>query len=324
MTIAIDVDSPWLRGAQPNEFRNEEIAPGEYFAVADEPGKRSFGIWQFTGEDAQRVDLGPGVVSPRIEVPTGVDLTKALRAGGLSNFYFTVQRLELAPGAFYPGIARPDTSSYGAAAFQAPDYSWRERELIASLLQLRSLYRSLEEIFQVVHPVQANLATFGNSIRDLIILASTECEAQWKAVLRLNKYGRDKPTRTDYQKLGRPMRLSEFTVILQHYRDFEPLVPFAGWDVIQANAPLPWYDDYNAVKHDRAGSFERATLATALNAIAACWVMIAAQYGYRALRELSDLQDKMRIWYAPRWRLAECYWAEGRGFSPDAEIFYPF
>lgn len=318
MTIVLDVESPWLRSAPSSEFLNDPISPGDYFAVADEPGKRSFGIWKYDGEAAQRVDVGPG---PRIPVSKDADLAKALRSAGL-NHYFTVQRLELPPGAFYPGMARPETTSHGSAAFQAPDYRWRERELIASLLQLRSLYQSLEDIFRVVHPVQSNVATFGNSIRDLIILASTECEAQWRAVLKLNKYPRAKPTRFDYQKLGKPMRLSEFTVILPHYRDLNALEPFAGWDGTNDDTPLPWYDDYNAVKHDRAGSFERATLGTALNAVAACWVMIAAQFGYRALRELPDMREKMRIWYAPRWRLGECYFSAGHGFSPDAEVTY--
>lgn len=322
MTIAIDVEKPRLRSAPPSHFRNDPISPGEYFAVADESSQKSFGIWKFDGEAAQRVDLGRGSVAPRIHVSKDADLSKALRSAGVSDF-LTVQRLELPPGAFYPGMARPDTTSHGGAAFQAPDYGWRERELIASLLQLRSLYQSLEDIFRVVHPVQANVATFGNSIRDLIILASTECEAQWRAVLKLNNYARAKPTRFDYQKLGAPMRLSEFTVILPHYRDLDALVPFADWDGVNEDAPLSWYDDYNAVKHDRAGSFERAKLGTALNAVAACWVMIAAQFGYRALRELPDMRDKMRIWYAPRWSLGECYFSQGRGFSPDAEVAYP-
>lgn len=320
MTIVIDLERPSLRNAPPSDLHNDHISPGDYFAVADERGKRSFGIWQYDGEAAQRVDLSPG---QRIPVSKDADLPQALRSAGL-NHYFTVQRLELPPGAFYPGMARPDTTLHGNAAFQAPDYSWRERELIASLLQLRSLYHSLEEIFRVVHPVQSNVATFGNSIRDLIILASTECEAQWRAVLKLNKYPRAKPTRFDYQKLGKPMRLNEFSVILPHYRDLNALEPFAAWDGTNADAPLPWYDDYNAVKHDRAGSFERATLGTALNAVAACWVMMAAQFGYRALRELPDLREKMRIWYAPRWKLSECYVAEGHGFSPDAEVAYRF
>jgi hypothetical protein len=50
--------------------------------------------------------------------------------------------------------------------------------------------------------------------------------------------------------------------------------------------------------------------------------MIAAQFGYRALRELPDMREKMRIWYAPRWRLSECYFSEGHGFSPDAAVAY--
>jgi hypothetical protein len=324
MTIVIDTDRPRLRAGKPSEFPNDAIKPGDNFAMADEPGNQSFGIWHFDGENVFRIDLGEAAVPPRIRIPIGADVASTLRSTpGIMGKYFTVQRMVLIPGTFYPGIARPETRQHGAATFQAPDFMWRRSELTASLLQLRSLFQSLEEIFQIVHPAPANLQTFGSSIRDLIILACTECEAQWLSVLRLNKYPCDRPTRKDYKKLGKAMRLYDYTVQLRHYRDLEPLAPFHGWNGSRHDSPLPWYDDYNAVKHDRAGSFKRATLATALEAVAACWVMIAAQYGYRALREFSDLNDRFQIKLMPRWTLAECYYA-GALFSPADEVPYPF
>ncbi len=324
MAITLDVDVPWLWPEPTPELHNDQIVAGDTFAVADERGKRSFGIWRFDGEFAERVDLAGGARPSRIAVAEA-DIAKGMRsAAGLDSEYFTVQKLELAPGAFYPGMARTDARLFGSAAFQAPDYMWRGEELTSSLLQLRSLFQSLESIFQVVHPAEQNLKAFGSSIRDLLILASTECEAQWAAVLRLNKYPNSRPTRRDYSKLGPPMKLNQYTVILRHYRAFQSLTPFSGWDGLQQHAPLPWYDDYNAVKHDRAGSFPRATLESAVNAVAACWVMIAAQFGYRALREFPDLNDKLKVWYAPRWRLAQCYVSDRMGFSPDAEVAYPF
>jgi hypothetical protein len=173
VTIAIDLDAPWLRKAASSDFQDEQVPPDTYFAVADEPGKRSYGIWNFDGKAVRRIDLPTDVRSPLISVPAGEDVAKTLRS--TLGFYFTVQKLELPPGAFYPAMARPDAQSYGTAAHRAPDYSWRQEELTASLLQLRSLFQSLEGIFQVVHPAEQNLKTFGSSIRDLLILASTEC-----------------------------------------------------------------------------------------------------------------------------------------------------
>ncbi len=327
MTIVVDTDRPWVRGSNA-AFQNDSIKPGDTFALADETRGKPYGIWQFDGQVALRIDLGsqhPHHPQRRVLVPQGSELVRTLvSALGISNASVTVQRMELSPRAFYRGIARPEADMHGGAAFSAPDYHMRSQELISSLLQLRSLYQELESIFDVIHPSKANIFSFGNSIINLIILACTECEAQWLAVLKLNGYKNSKPTRKDYYKLSKPMKLNEFTVILQHYRGIDPLVPFAGWDGLNPKPSLPWYDDYNALKHDRAGTFERATLGTALNSIAACWVMIAAQYGYRALRELPDLQNKMRIWYAPRWSLSECYFSMGQGFSRETAVPYPF
>ena len=44
------------------------------------------------------------------------------------------------------------------------------------------------------------------------------------------------------------------------------------------------YAAYNEVKHDREVNFKRATLRHAIEAVAACVVMLAAQFGLEALK----------------------------------------
>jgi hypothetical protein len=175
---------------------------------------------------------------------------------------------------------------------------------------MRSLVAMLNEIFQAVHPAGDNLNCYGSSIRSLILLASTECEAQWKGVLRANGYAAGANlTRRDYVKLSAPMKLQEYGVELSHYPWLGEQMPFRDWAKgADGKAPLlPWYDAYNAVKHDRETNFALATLSVAIQAVTACWVMIAAQFGFQGMREFEDLDRYFRLSVVPTWRFSEVY-----------------
>ena len=73
---------------------------------------------------------------------------------------------------------------------------------------------------------------------------------------------------------------------------------------------LTWYSAYNGVKHNRDREFARATLDSAFAAIAACVVLLVAQFGRLAFTpELSRfvaVED-------PDWPLEEMY------LAPQAE-----
>jgi hypothetical protein len=79
---------------------------------------------------------------------------------------------------------------------------------------------------------------------------------------------------------------------------------------------LSWYSAYNSTKHDRELNFAEATLRQALTALAACFVMLCAQYGRdfaaegdRAQREFFELVR------TPNWHPSE-YYVEGRPLVP--------
>jgi hypothetical protein len=63
------------------------------------------------------------------------------------------------------------------------------------------------------------------------------------------------------------------------YPWIKPVAPFRGWDDGRPTQTLPWYDAYNAAKHDRENELKGATLRSVFGAVAACAIMIVAQFG---------------------------------------------
>lgn len=144
------------------------------------------------------------------------------------------------------------------------------------------LIEHMRAVFRVIEPVPENEHAYGHEIRELLILACTEVENAWRGILDANGYAAKKPNsatwnRSDYVKLCPPLRLNEYTVQLTLHPRWPEVRPFANW----SNTPgsLPWYDAYNATKHDRDGKFRDGSLANAVTAVAAVFVLMVAQYG---------------------------------------------
>lgn len=220
---------------------------------------------------------------------------------------FVLHRMVLPPGRFYLRMARPSDQHCYEAPGNLPDVFNYGEELISTLNQLRSLVGMLDQIFQAVHPSPDNMDAYGASIRNLLILACTECEAQWRAVIFANGLRPERPNTNDYVKLSEAMRLPAYRVRFSHFPGLGVLSPFASWDKSSPTASLEWYDSYNAAKHDREGCFHRASLAAAANAVAAIWIMVASQYGEYGLRRFDDLRRYFEITIGPRWRYSEVY-----------------
>jgi hypothetical protein len=196
--------------------------------------------------------------------------------------------------------------------------------LISSLEQVESLFDSLAKLFRVAHPAPDNLDAYGGAIRELMILAATEVEAQWKGVLVANNYPCDKPLRTnDYCKLLSAMRLDQYTVKLLRYPDVGDLTPFSGWNASAPTQSLPWYDAYNAVKHDREANFAKAQLGHAINAVAGCVVMLAAQFGEPALRTYG-LEKMFQFVKLPCWEPEHWYFGSDDPTENWTAVNYPF
>lgn len=174
------------------------------------------------------------------------------------------------------------------------------------------LLRDLVEICRVVAPDVSTHQAYGTRIRNLLIMACTEIEAQWRGILNANGYHLpQRPNTTDYVKLCAPLRLPEYVLRCQRFRSYPLVCPFKTWTTAQSSKSLVWYDAYNATKHDRVGAFSRATLQNAIDAAAALCVMLVAQYGTAYLS--SDATDFFGLTSAPRWRPAEQTYDPPRG-----------
>jgi hypothetical protein len=213
----------------------------------------------------------------------------------------------LEPGQFYPRMVRPiDQHPFDPVGW-SPSARSESHNLAVSRGQLLALSEQLAQICQTVHPVDRTLDTFGHDIRNLLILASTEAEAHWRSILIANDVQQSHYSTQHYVLLADAMKLYDFEVSFPQYPWLAPFKPFYGWrDTNSPTRDLPWYDAYNAAKHDREREFERATLRCAFEAVSACAVMLVAQFGQPAAlgREFSS---RLRICAVPTWPLSEVY-----------------
>jgi hypothetical protein len=181
----------------------------------------------------------------------------------------------------------------------------------------------LAEIARVVSPDATTKSAYGSRIRNLLMAACTECESQMKGILRANNIpsmGKHYCT-NDYVKLHAHMRLADHSLRLPRYQNYGEIYPFNGWDANNPTKSLPWYDAYNATKHDREADFNRATLEHAISAVGALKILLMAQYGpniYGLFRESFFMPE-----HEPAWHPRDCTFAPPPG-KPWIPVPYAF
>lgn len=212
------------------------------------------------------------------------------------------QRIIRNPGDYHHRIGRP-ILSMDPQTLWLPDDRLEQRYITGAQNQLGSLIDDLRSICRVVQPAPRTLSVYGHEIRNLLILAATEVEMHWRGILVAN--GRTAKFNTnEYVKLADPLGLRAFTVRFHPCPDIDPFTPFALWDAADPTNSLPWFSAYNGVKHNRENEFERASLANAFAAIAACAALLVAQFGQQALTP--DLKRIVGV-EAPEWPVEEMY-----------------
>lgn len=186
------------------------------------------------------------------------------------------------------------------------------REWLSALEAVSSLSSRLRELFRSVHPTPTNLDVFGYAWRELLILAATEVESSFRAILEANTFraGGKKADRrlttADYFELCEPMRLREWEVELVDQPDAPRIAPFANWSRAEPTQSLPWYDAYNASKHNREAHFSRATARHAVTAVCAAYAMVLAQFGDFDVRAALGLSE-FRAFARPQFTSEEQY-----------------
>ena len=240
-------------------------------------------IWKITDDEAIRLGYSGDLGHYRRSANETIwEAVRRLGAWERPDGSLPIHELKVAPGHYFPRIARPiipGPASFTKVRSWQPSLTDNENAIASAKVQLSTLVRQLERICETVHPDRRNLEAYGYDIRNLLILACTEVESHWRAVLKANGVSKDQYTTRDYVTLKNALRLNDFAISFPDYPWIVPVTPFKNWDERKPTKTLLWYDAYNAVKHDRENEFQRATLSFAFDAVAACIVLIVAQFG---------------------------------------------
>lgn len=216
--------------------------------------------------------------------------------------------LRHSPGQFFPRMARPiigdPLDKFSLVQARLPDCNNEQRYLRNAQTQLEALVADLAAICRVVEPSKATLEVYGHEIRNLLILAATEVEMHMAGIMVSNGYKKKRKNTTSYVKLAEPLRLRGYSARFKRYPEVAEIKPFAEWLSGQSTASLKWYDAYNAVKHDRECQFKRASLCNAFEAVAACAILLVAQFGEAGLSD--DLERSLTVEGEP-WLIKDCY-----------------
>ena len=241
--------------------------------------------WEVNDRDARRYDIldAKNVRGCFYQTDANEDIWSALKR---QTDWFVgdstpLEKVILAPGQCYPRIARPASNHPNSNNLLQPLDRQLDTEIAIAESQLLVLLRQLHRICQAVHPYGDNMNAYGHDIRNLLILACTEVESHWRAVLVANGFRRERYSTNDYVRLVPAMKLPEYAVTFPGYPWIANLQPFSLWGSTgQPSRELHWYEAYNKAKHDRETSFAAATLKNAFDAVAANAIMMCAQFGF--------------------------------------------
>jgi hypothetical protein len=147
----------------------------------------------------------------------------------------------------------------------------------ALLLQIQRL----DELLLFVEPTAQSLSVYSHKARELLILACTEVEAQWKHYMALAgvQPQRQGFTTSDYVNLCAPLHLQEYEISLSRHEEVPPIRPFHGWSASRPTQSLSWYDAYNKTKHDGKEQFGAATVLACIQSVAANIAMFCVRFG---------------------------------------------
>lgn len=235
-------------------------------------------------------------------------------------------------------IARPFQAPCGYYIASSVDQSYLTHPEYASdrttaVRGYHAIESDLRRLFEYVEPDDRNLGTFSSRIYEILLRASTEFEANCKAILMANDYpGSGRWSMRDYRKIEGATRLSEYQLKLSTWTGGPKLIqPLQAWS---NGKSLPWYAGYNSVKHNRVHDFGEANLKNAVESVAALFAILFAQFNVLAFspNELVSSVDNWNGWLAhsnsmfwmktpTSWSLEQCY---GFGVMPTSFRSYRF
>lgn len=126
------------------------------------------------------------------------------------------------------------------------------------------LCQDFNELLEYIEPANGNLKTYSVRTYELLLRCCTEFESLCKSALKIDK--------DEWANINtyRPLHVHLETIQVGFSR-WQPapifIHPFVDWSP-------PWYRDYNDVKHNRVGNFEKASLENVRNSIAGVFALM--------------------------------------------------
>ncbi|ENJ7944627.1 hypothetical protein AB2M38_001542 [Yersinia enterocolitica] len=202
------------------------------------------------------------------------------------------------PGCYYPRISRENVL-----------FNYVNQEFLQDVRAYQNIQSSLDVLFNYIEPSTDNFSAYGHKIRELLILACTEVECLLVKTLTDNGYEqKDRYSTNDYVKCKNILGLHKFETILSQYPNLKVFKPFFDWNADSPTKSLPWYDAYNAVKHNRSDNIADANLEHLLDAISAIHVLLESQYGKNIFERWNSLTEDRSIYKTiarPEWSCTE-------------------
>jgi hypothetical protein len=222
----------------------------------------------------------------------------------------------------------PNSGYSGWAYICDRDYAKNPEHYVRALTLIQN---DLQSIFEFLEPSDECRTAYSYRIHALFMRTCIEVEANFKAILDENHFTppiNRSLNMKDYRKVDASHHLSSFEVMLPIWNGTPPiLTPFGPWKSARGlpnpgGLGLPWYQAYNASKHDRHDEFKKANLENLVMAVAGLLVLVSSQFSNQDFSsgptglivdgdEYHPMEHSIgslfRIKYPSDWNDAECY-----------------
>jgi hypothetical protein len=130
-------------------------------------------------------------------------------------------------------------------------------------------------VCEFVEPTDTHLDVYSHRLYEILLRACTEFESLCREILIAHGFQKDTNWNiTDFVKVAPLLDLQRQVSTALFWRpDPVNIAPFENWT---PQAPSrPWYQGYNAVKHNRNAEFPHANMANVRNALSAVFIILA-------------------------------------------------
>jgi hypothetical protein len=151
------------------------------------------------------------------------------------------------------------------------------RDSIHFIRAFMAIDADVHGMLEFIEPADENLGTYSLKLHGLLMRICIEIEANLRAILEDNLYSPSGQwSMKDYKNVERSHFLSLYQAKMPIWTGQKRTIsPFWPW---RNDQPLTWYQEYNSAKHDRHGSFKKATFGNVIEAYAALAVVLFAQF----------------------------------------------